>query len=114
MACRAAIRHAAGPGVVVLAATSRPDLLDAALLRPGRLDRLLHCGLPSARERVQIARALAARQPLAPGAAAALDAAARAADGFSGADLGALLANAQLAAVHDALARSQARPAWTL
>jgi len=100
--------------VVVLAATSRPDLLDAALLRPGRLDRLLHCGLPSARERVQIARALAARQPLAPGAAAALDAAARAADGFSGADLGALLANAQLAAVHDALARSQARPAWTL
>jgi peroxin-1 len=38
----------------VLGATSRPDLLDAALLRPGRLDRLLHCGLPSARERLQV------------------------------------------------------------
>ncbi|KAK9837165.1 hypothetical protein WJX81_007626 [Elliptochloris bilobata] len=93
-------------GVVVLAATSRPDLLDAALLRPGRLDRLLYCGMPSARERIQIVRALAARQPLAPGASAALDTAAREADGFSGADLGALLADAQLAAVHAALERS--------
>jgi peroxin-1 len=33
-------------GVTVLAATSRPDLIDAALLRPGRLDRLVHCGMP--------------------------------------------------------------------
>ena len=96
--------------MVVLAATSRPDLLDAALLRPGRLDRLLRCSMPSARERIQIVRALALRQPLAPGAAAALDAAAREAEGFTGADLGALLADAQLAAVHAALERSpQAR-----
>lgn len=40
-------------GVVVIGATSRPDMLDAALLRPGRLDRLLYCGFPSARERTQ-------------------------------------------------------------
>ena len=33
-------------GVCVLAATSRPDLVDAALLRPGRLDRLVYCGVP--------------------------------------------------------------------
>lgn len=33
-------------GVAVLAATSRPDLIDAALLRPGRLDRLVYCGVP--------------------------------------------------------------------
>ncbi|KAF6176657.1 hypothetical protein GIB67_034519 [Kingdonia uniflora] len=41
-------------GVFVFAATSRPDLLDAALLRPGRLDRLLFCDFPSQRERVDI------------------------------------------------------------
>lgn len=41
-------------GVVVLAATSRPDMLDAALLRPGRLDRLVFCGPPAAAERLSI------------------------------------------------------------
>lgn len=38
----------------MVGATSRPDMLDAALLRPGRLDRLLYCGFPSARERLQV------------------------------------------------------------
>jgi peroxin-1 len=47
-------------GVVVLAATSRPDLIDAALLRPGRLDRLVHCGFPSAQDRCVCVRAVAA------------------------------------------------------
>ncbi len=41
-------------GVVVIGATSRPDMLDAALLRPGRLDRLLYCGFPAAPERLQV------------------------------------------------------------
>jgi ATP-dependent 26S proteasome regulatory subunit len=40
----------------VVAATSRPDLIDPALLRPGRLDRMVHCGLPSAAERAQVQR----------------------------------------------------------
>ena len=35
------------PGVYVLAATSRPDLIDPALLRPGRLDKCLHCQMPN-------------------------------------------------------------------
>ena len=47
-------------GVIVVGATSRPDMLDAALLRPGRLDRLLYCGFPTARERLQVR---AARPP---------------------------------------------------
>ena len=37
--------------VCVLAATSRPDLVDAALLRPGRLDRLVYCGVPDRESR---------------------------------------------------------------
>jgi peroxin-1 len=41
-------------GVYVLAATSRPDLIDPALLRPGRLDKLLYCGMPSLEERKQV------------------------------------------------------------
>lgn len=43
----------------MVGATSRPDLLDAALLRPGRLDRMLFCGLPDAPERAAILFALA-------------------------------------------------------
>lgn len=72
----------AAPGVSVVGATSRPDLLDAALLRPGRLDRLLLCDFPDAGARVAIVRALARRMPLAPDAQ--LDAMAAGADGFTG------------------------------
>lgn len=53
-------------GVCVVAATSRPDLIDAALLRPGRLDRLVFCGFPSPLERGQVLRALARGVALAP------------------------------------------------
>ena len=41
---------------MVVAATSRPDLIDPALLRPGRLDRMVHCGFPSVAERTQVER----------------------------------------------------------
>ena len=50
----------------MVGATSRPDMLDAALLRPGRLDRLLYCGFPNARERLQVHAAWPPR-PAAPG-----------------------------------------------
>ncbi|OVA14668.1 AAA+ ATPase domain [Macleaya cordata] len=88
-------------GVFVFAATSRPDLLDAALLRPGRLDRLLFCDFPSWRERVDILTVLSRKLPLA--SDVDLDAVASLTEGFSGADLQALLSDAQLASVHELL-----------
>ncbi|KAG5188486.1 P-loop containing nucleoside triphosphate hydrolase protein, partial [Tribonema minus] len=76
-------------GVYVLAATSRPDMLDPALLRPGRLDRQLYCGFPSAQERLEIIRAMAKPLSLEAGALEALEegAQAAAAAAFTGADL---------------------------
>lgn len=88
-------------GVFVFAATSRPDLLDAALLRPGRLDRLLFCDFPSKSERLDILTVLARKLPLA--SDVDLEAVADITEGFSGADLQALLSDVQLAAVHDLL-----------
>lgn len=88
-------------GVVVLAASSRPDLLDAALLRPGRLDRLIYCGIPDSTHRLAILHALSRKLPLT--ADANLQHIASRTEHFTGADLGALLADAQLAAVHQVL-----------
>ncbi|KAI4306343.1 hypothetical protein L6164_029630 [Bauhinia variegata] len=88
-------------GVFVFAATSRPDLLDAALLRPGRLDRLLFCDFPSWHERLEILTVLSRKLPMA--SDVDLNAVAHMTEGFSGADLQALLSDAQLAAVHEVL-----------
>ncbi|KAK3043701.1 hypothetical protein RJ639_000117 [Escallonia herrerae] len=88
-------------GVFVFAASSRPDLLDTALLRPGRLDRLLFCDFPSQYERLDILTVLSKKLPLV--SDTDLDVIARMTEGFSGADLQALLSDAQLAAVHDFL-----------
>ncbi|XP_027344932.1 peroxisome biogenesis protein 1 isoform X2 [Abrus precatorius] len=88
-------------GVFVFAATSRPDLLDAALLRPGRLDRLLFCDFPSWHERLEILTVLSRKLPMANDIDLATIA--NITEGFSGADLQALLSDAQLAAVHDVL-----------
>ncbi|AEY98055.1 FAFR371Wp [Eremothecium gossypii FDAG1] len=94
-------------GVYVLAATSRPDLIDSALLRPGRLDKSVLCDMPAAAERAAILRAIVTSGAitLAPDVDLA-EIAARAA-GFSGADLQGMCYNAYLKAVHRAL---HARP----
>ncbi|KAJ2006665.1 Peroxisome biosynthesis protein pex1 [Coemansia thaxteri] len=86
-------------GVYVLAATSRPDLIDPALLRPGRLDKALLCPLPDAADRADILARHAARLRT----AAAIDwpALAARAENFTGADLQALVYNAFLEAVHE-------------
>ncbi|XP_054461891.1 peroxisome biogenesis factor 1 isoform X2 [Anoplopoma fimbria] len=88
-------------GVYVLAATSRPDLIDPALLRPGRLDKSLYCPPPDLEARVEILKALSAGIALA--ADVDLDQLAAATEQFTGADLKALLYNAQLEAVHNSM-----------
>ncbi|CAE7230329.1 unnamed protein product [Rhizoctonia solani] len=91
-------------GVYVLAATSRPDLIDPALLRPGRLDKSLLCHMPAADERQEasILQAVSRKITLAPDVD--LSEIARRTEGFSGADLQALVYNAQLEVVHEELA----------
>lgn len=88
-------------GVYVLAATSRPDLIDPALLRPGRLDKALLCGMPTFDERLEILQALASKMQLA--ADVDLKVYAEKTEGFSGADLQGFLYNAHLEAIHGAI-----------
>ncbi|KAB5551281.1 P-loop containing nucleoside triphosphate hydrolase protein [Coniochaeta sp. 2T2.1] len=93
-------------GVYVLAATSRPDLIDPALLRPGRLDKSLLCDFPNLEDRIDIITALAKKVRLADevleGEEEMIELGRRT-EGFSGADLQALVSNAQLEAIHDVL-----------
>ena len=53
-------------GVYVIAATNRPDMIDPAMIRPGRLDQQLFVGLPSANERFEILKTLSKKTPLNP------------------------------------------------
>jgi peroxin-1 len=98
-------------GVYVLAATSRPDLIDPALLRPGRLDKSLLCGMPDEEDRLDILRAVCKQLKVDSGVVdgwheRSLTAIARKTEGFSGADLQAILYNAHLEAIHDLLGPS--------
>ncbi|EYE95678.1 AAA family ATPase peroxin 1 [Aspergillus ruber CBS 135680] len=90
-------------GVYVLAATSRPDLIDPALLRPGRLDKSLLCGMPSHSDRVDIIEAVSKKLKMNQEVVSRLDEVAARTEGFSGADIQAVVYNAHLEAVHDAL-----------
>jgi peroxin-1 len=97
-------------GVYVLAATSRPDLIDPALLRPGRLDKSLICDMPNAEDRLDILKAVTTQLKLDPavlharnGSAQSLEEVARRTDGYSGADLQAVMYNAHLDAIQDVL-----------
>jgi cell division protease FtsH len=81
-------------GVILLASTNRPDILDPALLRPGRFDRQIVVDRPDLEGRKAILRVHADGKPLAPGVD--LDVTARRTPGFTGADLANLLNEAAL------------------
>jgi cell division protease FtsH len=84
-------------GVIVMAATNRADILDNALLRPGRFDRQIYVGLPDVKGREAILRVHAKGKPL--GDDVNLNSIARGTSGFTGADLENLLNEAALLAV---------------
>jgi cell division protease FtsH len=86
-------------GVVVIAATNRPEILDPALLRPGRFDREVEIPLPNQAEREAILGVHATEKHLAPDVD--FGAVARATPGFSGADLANLINEAAIVAVRD-------------
>jgi SpoVK/Ycf46/Vps4 family AAA+-type ATPase len=87
--------------VVVVGATNRPELIDPALLRPGRLERLIYVPPPDAAARADILRAAAARTPLSPDVD--LDALGAELEGYSAADCTAVLREAALTAMRESL-----------
>jgi cell division protease FtsH len=86
-------------GVVVMAATNRPETLDKALLRPGRFDRTVEIPLPNQKEREMILGLHAAKKNLA--SDVDLEAVARGTPGFSGADLANLVNEAAIVAIRE-------------
>ncbi len=86
----------ANDGVIIIAATNRGDVLDSAILRPGRFDRRIHVSLPDVKGREQILRVHTRKVPLAPDVE--LGIIARGTPGFAGADLENLVNEAALLA----------------
>lgn len=84
-------------GIVVIAATNRPDKVDSALLRPGRFDRLLYIGPPSVQDRLEILHTLTSKMPL--DEDVDLNSVAQMTDLYSGADLTQLCKEAGLIAL---------------
>ncbi len=87
--------------IFVIAATNRPELIDPAMLRPGRLDKLLYVPLPTPEDRVAILKANAKNIKLGPDVNLESIAMSSRAEGYSGADCAALLREAGLAVLRD-------------
>jgi len=90
-------------GLVVMGATNRPDILDPALLRPGRFDRQVVIDTPDVHGRLEILRLHGDKRPLAPDAS--LEEVARQTPGFSGAELANVINEAALLSVRDGRAQ---------
>ncbi|MGC9182142.1 AAA family ATPase, partial [Thermogladius sp.] len=91
--------------VVVIAATNRPDILDPALLRPGRFDRLVYVPPPDYKARLEIFKVHTRRVPLA--SDVNLEELARLTEGYTGADIAAVVREAVMLALRE---RLEARP----
>ncbi|CAO1430245.1 unnamed protein product [Diamesa serratosioi] len=91
-------------GVSIICATSRPDLIDPALLRSGRIDRLVECQLPSYEERLEIVQWLS--KTLTIDSTVDLVALAKKLDHYTGADIKSILTTANMKAIEDELTKS--------
>jgi transitional endoplasmic reticulum ATPase len=91
--------------VVVIAATNRPDMIDSALLRPGRFDRLVHVPTPDLDARRAILEIHSKKKPL--GDDVKLDDLAKKTEGYSGADLSALVNEAVMLAIREFVSRGE-------
>ena len=92
--------------VIVIAATNRPDIIDPALLRPGRFDRLIEIGLPDEQSRLQILKVHASNKPLAEDIN--LEDLAKRTDKYSGADLASLVNEATMLAIRECVLEGKA------
>ncbi|MBN1236263.1 MAG: CDC48 family AAA ATPase [Methanotrichaceae archaeon] len=93
--------------VIVIAATNRPDIIDSALLRPGRFDRLIEIGLPDEIARQEILKIHTAKKPLAEDVN--IEDLAKRTDQYSGADLGALVSEAVMLAIRECVLGGKAK-----
>lgn len=91
--------------VFVIGATNRPDVLDPAIMRPGRLDQLVYIPLPDEKSRVQIFQAALKKSPVA--VDVSLEALAKALEGYSGADITEICQRACKLAIREAIGKEQ-------
>jgi len=91
--------------VVVIGATNRPDLIDPALLRPGRLDKIIYVPPPDYKSRLEILKVHTRKMPLAEDVD--LEYIARSAEGYTGADIAAMVREAALYALREDLSASR-------
>ena len=91
--------------VVIIAATNRPDIIDPALLRPGRFDRLLYVPPPNKESREQILKIHTSKKPLA--SDVNLDSLAERTDGYTGADIAALSSAAVMLSLREHIAKNK-------
>ena len=94
--------------VFVIGATNRPDILDPAVIRPGRLDQLIYIPLPDLKSRLAIFEAQLRKAPLDP--SVNLEILARSTHGFSGADISEICTTASKLAIREAILDAEDRP----